>query len=95
MGYRVGNTCYDDKQKAETAYFSGVKPTIGTDGKLYQMRHDGKYWYFEGQSMQAVLPQCNVYDNFKDGMQIGWSIFAILAVVWGFRVIQRILGIRV
>lgn len=95
MGYRVDNTCYSTKEEAQIAYFSGIKPTIGTDGKLYQIQYDGRQFYFEGQPIKPVLIQCSAYDNMKEGMVLGWSIFAIFAVVWGFKVIQRIIGVRV
>ncbi len=89
MGYQVGLTCYATKAEAENAYFSAVSPVISPDGKLIQPIYNGLSWQLQGQAIQAYLPECNVIDSFKDGQLIGWSVFSILAAVWGIKLVRE------
>lgn len=88
MGYQVGTVCYATKIEAENAYFSLVSPSI-SNGELHQLQWTPVGWQFKGQTVQAYLPECNVIDSFKDGQLIGWSVFSILAAVWGIKLVRE------
>ena len=89
MGYQVGNNCYATRQDAENVYFSLVPPKIGDDGKLYQLNFTKFGWKYGEQILKAELPECNPIDSMKDGSYIGWSVVAIMAAVWGIRLIWQ------
>ena len=89
MGCQVGNNCYATRQDAENVYFSLVPPKIGDDGKLYQLNFTKYGWKYGEQILKAELPECNPIDSMKDGSYIGWSVVAIMAAVWGIRLIWQ------
>lgn len=89
MGYQVETVCYVERKQAENAYFSGVKPVITADGKLIQMQYTPAGWILNGQVIQVALPECDPVESFRDGQYIGWAVFAIMAVVWGVRVLHE------
>jgi len=89
MGYQVGNNCYATRQDAENVYFSLVPPRIGEDGKLIQLQASKLGWILNGQVVKAELPECNPIDSMRDGSYIGWSVVAIMAAVWGMRLLWQ------
>lgn len=93
MGYQIGNVCYATISDAENAYYSQVIPHIGADGKIYQMEHTQTGWRFEGLTVRAELPECDPSQNFKDGLEIGWGLFGIAAVIWIVQIVKRQMGI--
>lgn len=91
MGYQVGNQCFLDKKQAENYYFSLVVPIVGADGKIHKPEYLVNQWKMNGEVLEAHLPECDPEQNLKDGLQLGWLIFGILALVWGITVIRRLL----
>lgn len=90
MGYQVGNTCFISREAAENHYFSLVVPQI-QDGQLYQPKKIGDTWQLNGQTIQAYLPECDPEQNFRDGAELGWVIFGIMAAMYTFTVIKGLL----
>lgn len=91
MNYQVGNTCYENKSQAENVYFSKVVPVISSDGQLNQVLFDGNKWTYQGKEIHAYLPQCDIQQNFKDGMYVGSLVMLIMISVWSIRLMIKII----
>ena len=63
-----------DKAQAENIYFSLVVPQITSDGQI----------------IQANLPECNPADNVKNGLEIGWLVFGLMAACYFVIIIKRL-----
>jgi hypothetical protein len=90
MHYQVGNKCLD-KAQAENIYFSLVVPQITSDGQIIKPEYNGIAWQLNGQIIQANLPECNPADNVKNGLEIGWLVFGVMASCYFVIVIKRLL----
>ena len=64
-----------EQQQAENVYFGLVVPVLKPDGQI----------------IQANLPECNPADNVKNGLEIGWSVFGVMAACYFVIVIKRLL----
>lgn len=91
MGYQVGNQCFESRGLAENHYYSLVAPVLTPDGKLVQPEYLGNEWKLNGQVLQAKLPQCDPDENLKAGMELGWYFVAVMAAMWVFNVLRRII----
>lgn len=91
MGYQVGNQCFSSIAEAENQYFSSVAPAVTADGKLVQPEFSGTQWTLNGTAIHAKLPECDPEQNLQNGMEVGWLIFSIMAVLWGFKWIKGLL----
>lgn len=90
MGYQVGNTCYTTKELAENVYFSQVSPIITLDG-VKQVSYTNGKWHYGSQQLTANLPTCDPAQNVKDGAELGWLVFGIMAVLYTFHIIKGLL----
>lgn len=89
MYYQVGNQCLE-QQQAENVYFGLVVPVLTQDGQIIKPEHNGTAWQLNGQIIQANLPECNPADNVKNGLEIGWLVFGIMAACFFVIVIKRL-----
>ena len=89
MGYQVGNQCIADKVQAENHYFSLIVPTVGQDGRLHHPTYSNGQWKLNGQVLQISLPECDPAQNFRDGAELGWYLFGIMAAVYVFGIIKK------
>lgn len=48
-------------------------------------------WYLNGQIIHANLPVCDPVQNFKDGLELGWLVFAVMASCYVFVVLKGLL----
>ena len=64
-----------EQQQAENVYFGLVVPVLTQDGQI----------------IQANLPECNPADNVKNGLEIGWLVFGVMAACYFVIVIKRML----
>lgn len=48
-------------------------------------------WYLQGQAIQANLPECDPVQNFKQGQEIGWFVFGLIAAMYVFVLLKRLL----
>ena len=90
MYYQVGNQCLE-QQHAENVYYGLVVPVITQDGKIIKPDYNGTAWQLNGQIIQANLPECNPADNVKNGLEIGWLVFGIMAACYFVIVVKRLL----
>lgn len=104
MGYQVGNYCYATKQEAENVYFSLVAPVVSTTtttATLFRPQQitstivkpeyiNGK-WLLNGKVITANLPPCDPVKNMQNGAELGWLIFGIMAAMYAFTLIKRLL----
>ena len=61
------------------------------DGQIIKPEHNGTAWQLNGQIIQANLPECNPADNVKNGLEIGWLVFGVMAACYFVIVIKRML----
>ena len=87
MGYQVGNQCFESREAAENHYFSLVVPQI-QNGQLIQPKKVGERWEMQGQVLQAQLPECDPAENFRNGTELGWLIFGVMAGMYTFHIIK-------
>ena len=90
MGDQVGLVCYPDRVQAEDAYYSRVVPTVDA-ARLYQPERKADGWYYQTAKLQAALPQCSPGQSLKEGVELGFLVFGLLAVAWGIQFIRRVL----
>ena len=90
MHYQVGNKCLN-KAQAENIYFSSVVPQITSDGQIIKPDYNGTSWQLNGQIIHSNLPECNPADNVKNGLEIGWFVFGVMAACYFVIVIKRLL----
>lgn len=48
-------------------------------------------WYFQGSVINAHLPECDPAQNFKDGLEAGWLVFAVMASCYVFIILKGLL----
>lgn len=89
MYYQVGNKCLEQSQ-AENVYFSLVVPQISQDGQIIKPEYNGSVWLLNGQTIKADLPQCNPAENLKLGLETGWLLFGVMAVVYFVVITKRL-----
>ena len=90
MYYQVGNQCLE-QQHAENVYYGLVVPVITQDGKIINPEYNGTAWQLNGQIIHPNLPECNPADNVKNGLEIGWFVFGVMAACYFVIVIKRLL----
>ncbi|WP_066567938.1 hypothetical protein [Snodgrassella sp. CFCC 13594] len=91
MGYQVGNQCFTSIEAAENQYFSAVAPAVSAGGELIKPEYSGTQWILNGTVIHAQLPPCDPEQNLKDGMELGWLLFGIMAVLYGFKWIKGLM----
>ncbi len=42
----------------------------------------------QGQVLQAQLPECDPAENFRNGTELGWLIFGVMAAMYTFHIIK-------
>lgn len=90
MYYQVGNQCLE-QQHAENVYFGLVVPVLTQDGQIIKPVYNGTFWHLNGQIIQVNLPECNPADNVKNGLEIGWLVFGVMASCYFVIIIKRLL----
>lgn len=48
-------------------------------------------WYLQGNVINAHLPECDPAKNFRDGQEIGWLVFGVVAACYVFVIVKRLL----
>lgn len=48
-------------------------------------------WYLNNSVIEANLPQCDPVQNFKQGQEIGWFVFGLMAAMYVFVLLKRLL----
>lgn len=48
-------------------------------------------WYLQNSVIEANLPQCDSVQNFKQGQEIGWFVFGLMAAMYAFVLLKRLL----
>lgn len=48
-------------------------------------------WTLQGQTITLNLPQCDIAQNMRDGSELGWVIFGIMAACYVFVILKRLL----
>lgn len=48
-------------------------------------------WYLQNNVVTANLPECDPVKNFKDGQEIGWIVFGVLAAMYVFLLLKKLL----
>lgn len=48
-------------------------------------------WYLQGNVINAHLPECDPAKNFKDGAEIGWLVFGVMAACYTIVVVKRLI----
>lgn len=91
MGYRVGRICYETKQEAVDVVVSQVLPVITADGSLRHPVKQGDNWQYAGQPVNLSLPECDPNEYFKAGLEVSQIVIVILATIYGFRLIKKII----
>ena len=62
-----------------------------TGGQIIKPEHNGTAWQLNGQIIQANLSECNPADNVKNGLDVGWLVFGVMAACYFVIVIKRLL----
>ena len=88
--YQIGNQCLDEKT-AENVFYTSIAPAIKPDGSLWRPEFDGNQWTYEGQVLQLNLPKCSPVENYSDGLIYGWSLLFVVASLFVFGEIRRLL----
>lgn len=60
-----------------------------SQAKLLKPEFQNGRWVFNGQTVQANLPQCDPVKNFKDGQEVGWIVFAVIAAMYVFVLVKK------
>lgn len=45
-------------------------------------------WYLQNNVITANLSECDIAKNFKDGAELGWLIFGIMAAMYLFVIVK-------
>lgn len=48
-------------------------------------------WYLQNNVITANLPECDPAQNMRDGAELGWYVASIMATVWLFVLLKRLL----
>lgn len=48
-------------------------------------------WYLQNNVITANLPECAPAQNMKNGSELGWYVASIMAAVWLFVLLKRLL----
>lgn len=62
-----------------------------SQAKLLKPEFDNGRWTLNGQAIQANLPECNPVDNFKQGQELGWLLFAVIGAMYVFVLIKKLI----
>ena len=90
MGYLSRGQCFATKEEASDFQLSHVAPTITADGALKTPVYQNGHWYYGQQQIQLTFPECDQTAQFKDGVQVGAQLAALLFIAWAFRVALRL-----
>ena len=67
-------------------------PTTTTSkATLIQPEYVNGKWMLQGQAINANLPKCEPADSFKNGAEMGWLIFGVIASCYVFVILKRLL----
>lgn len=61
-----------------------------SQAKLLKPEYQNGRWVFNGQTIQANLPQCEPTENFKQGQELGWLLFAVIAAMYVFVLVKKL-----
>lgn len=69
-----------------------TKPTTSTTKvTLVKPEYLNGKWTLQGQVMSLSLPECDPAKNMKEGMEIGWLVFGLLAAMYLFTLLKRLI----
>ena len=69
------------------------RPPVTTTNKatLIKPEYVNGKWTLQGQVINLNLAQCEPSENFKNGMELGWLIAGLMASMWLFMLVKRLL----
>lgn len=83
-----------------TTAASNNRPPIGTTNRpapttakatLVKPEYINGKWTLQGQAITSNLPTCDPAQNMKDGAELGWYVASIMATVWLFVLLKKII----
>lgn len=81
-----------------TTTTSNNRPPIGTTNRpapttakatLIKPEYQNGKWTLQGQTITANLPTCDIAQNIRDGSELGWAVFGIMAAMYLFVILKR------
>lgn len=48
-------------------------------------------WYLNNTVIEAKLPECDPVQNFIDGQELGWLVFGIMATMYLFVIVKKLI----
>lgn len=62
-----------------------------TQATLIAPQYQNGKWTLNGQTIQAYLPECDIAQNLKDGLETGWLFFGAMATMYIFILVKRLM----
>lgn len=72
-------------------YTGNMTVPAKTETVMIAPQYIGGKWTLQGKPLQLYLPPCDPAANFKQGAEIGWLVFALIAAMYVFVLIKRLL----
>ena len=91
MGYQVGFQCFDTLQEAQDYKYSSVAPVINQNNQLVQPEKINGQWQLNRSQIVDSFPQCSPFEQFQDGVEMGWGLIAVAVSVMAVAILRRAL----